>query len=123
MIRRMVGLSIWENAIDDKIVKMDEVNEYWSLIKRAFFVNEEIEKDHDKSIIKQYLNDGYIERIQYQQIWEDLILALRQNDKFRVRDISGAGELYSYVGILSYGPKGIIFSVSFPFKLYGFYYA
>ena len=102
---------------------MSDSAQYLTALKEVFYVNEEATPDK-KYLQKEFLTKGISEKLQYESMWIDLIDSLKQNRTLRVKDMSGAGEVNAFTGTLSYDnfTKGIIFAVSFPFRLFGFYY-
>jgi hypothetical protein len=105
-----------------------DVSYYIDTIKKYFTVEERIR------FVAPFLSTFEVnkqrENIQYGKVkleptWEQLIGDLKATKSYYIRDCGPGSPLHSFTGILGYGPEvseGIVFSISIPFKRYGFYY-
>jgi len=103
----------------------EKLNNYLKILRSTFYIDAETIICQYPMALKPYLVEGINARNGNIDNWNDFIKFVKINSNARVRNMDNAGQIHSYTGIFSYdsNSKGIIFCISFPFKLYGFYYA
>lgn len=98
--------------------------EYSNIVRSLFWMNEEARKDFFTLEEKSEYLRGMEQKDAHWDDWERLISELRAQKSFGVVDRSYADQRNAFGGFIRYGEpmRGIVFAISFPARLYGFYY-
>jgi hypothetical protein len=100
------------------------MKEYLDIIRSVFWMNE----DGGRIVFTLEEKSEFLRGMQQKDAqwddWEKLIGELRAQKGVGVVDRSYADQRNAFLGFIRYGEpmRGIVFAISFPFGLYGFYY-
>lgn len=102
--------------------------EYLNILNACFYVDDEIPSstyERYQMLDKSYLSTAILDKEKYHPSWKNFLVDIKTNFSGHVRDMNHTGPRHAFNGIFSYGNPlmGIDFSISIPFKLYGFYFA
>ncbi len=100
------------------------LEKYLCSVRSVYFVGDEV-SENVRFAEKPLFLQGSIEREKHRENWKSLLNSLKSEGRGRVKNMDSAGQNHSFTGILSYnsGLTGIVFSICFPLKLYGFRFA
>jgi hypothetical protein len=72
--------------------------ELLSWVEKAFYTGAELDQELDIFAEKDWIKEGYDEKERFEPVWRRFINELEGKEWGRVRDMSSAGEMHSYVG-------------------------
>jgi hypothetical protein len=108
---------------------MSKIDDYLPILRKTFHINDEIvDTDTILNSDKPYLDKSLQHKVLLQPAWDQLLLDFKKLDLTgKVRDFTEGSWRHSFNCLLTFldssgQPSGIIFSVSIPFKKFGFYF-
>jgi hypothetical protein len=105
-----------------------QLSEYLNLLRKTFYINEEIKNDMSESYIdKPFLVKSLNLRDELRPNWDSLIYDLKKLPKSRIRDFTEGGWRHSYNCLFMYRNLieescGLVVSICVPLKTFGFYF-
>ena len=103
-----------------------KLKDYFAILESSFYVGDDvIDVASNTFPDKQTLINSLSEKEKLLPIWSDFLGRLKIFPDARIRDFTRMGGRHSFNCLFMYkssGPKGLIISISIPFRVYGFYF-